>query len=62
MKPAQPTTEDIRDAWIGHRLSAGRTPGTTSRQVSDNAARAFDEWLAAIRTEEWDKAIAEAQK
>lgn len=49
------STGDIRDAWIGHILSARRAPGTTSRQVSDNAARAFDEWLADIRAAAWEE-------
>lgn len=47
------STNDIRDAWIGQSLSAGRAHGTTSRQISDNAARDFDTWLSDIRATAW---------
>ena len=49
------STENLRDAWIGQSLSAPRIPGTTSRQVSDNAARMFDTWLADIRAAAWEE-------
>ena len=49
------STVNLRDAWIGHSLSALRAPGTTSRQVSDNAARAFDTWLADILAAAWEE-------
>lgn len=49
------STVNLRDAWIGHSLSALRAPGITSRQVSDSAARAFSEWLDQQRAAAWEE-------
>lgn len=49
------STANLRDAWIGHSLSALCAPGTTSRQVSDSAARVFDAWLDQQRTGAWEE-------